>query len=221
MTTRQRFATSIIHWTLTMCVLLAPMTCGGASEQGTRRDTAAGTVSGDTGTATTAPSTTTGTSEVSYDVDPNDVRAALRFDSATNTVTYPIVAGLTSNNSAWNFNGYADGEMTIVVPLNAKVVMPFSNLDGNVPHSFGVIAGTGSTADLAAAPDRQPALPGAITRRYVTGLGSRDRDIVRFTANQAGEFLLVCGVPGHAPGGMWIRFVVSADAQRPEIQTRD
>jgi uncharacterized cupredoxin-like copper-binding protein len=36
-----------------------------------------------------------------------------------------------------------------------------------------------------------------------------------FTANKAGTYLIVCGVPGHATSGMYIRFVVSSDATAP------
>jgi sulfocyanin len=127
------------------------------------------------------------------------------------------VAGLTSANNAWNFNGYANGELTIIVPVGSRVVIPFSNLDGNVPHSFGIIAGGAS--NLVTAPDR-PLVFGAATRRYETGIRSVERDVVRFTASEAGEYLFACGVPGHAAGGMWIRFHVSSSAMRPEIRTR-
>ena len=36
-----------------------------------------------------------------------------------------------------------------------------------------------------------------------------------FTATTPGHFALVCGVPGHAPSGMWIHFDVDADAKVP------
>lgn len=172
--------------------------------------------------ADAAPATTTppaaapsSQSSVDYTVDPQNVRAALKFDSATNTVTYPIISGLTSVNGAWNFNGHYNGSMTIVVPVGANVVMPFANLDGNVPHSFGII--TGSASAMPAAPGA-PSIAGAETKRYVAGLRSTERDVVRFTAGTAGKYLLVCGVPGHAVGGMWIWFEVSATAKRPEIR---
>ena len=154
---------------------------------------------------------------VNYDVDPRNVAEAMQYDSVTRTVTYPIVAGLTSTNNAWNFNGYAEGRMTVVVPVGASVVMPFSNMDGNVPHSFGI------TADD---PRNLPMVPGAIvfpgaeTRRFEAGLRSTERDIVRFTASSAGRYLLICGVPGHAIGGMWIYFEVSRTAQRPAVRVQ-
>lgn len=154
---------------------------------------------------------------VSYDVDPENVQAALQYDSASNTVTYPIVSGLTSANSAWNFNGYAKGNLTLVVPVGATVVLPFSNLDGNVPHSFGI--STERAQNVPAAPSAQAiAFPGAATRRYETGLRATERDIVRFTADKAGRYLLICGVPGHAINGMWVRFEVSATAKRPAVR---
>lgn len=205
-------------WPGIVGILSIVLACQGGGDSMPRVDTAAGAVGPDTMSTAPQPNTS---AEVNYQVDPNNVAAALQWDSTTNTVTYPIVAGLTPTSGAWNFNGYTKGNMTIIVPVGARVVMPFMSLDGNVPHSMGIIAGEPNTATLAAAPDREPALPGAVSRRYVTGIRSTDRDIVRFTANQAGEFLLVCGVPGHAAAGMWIRFTVSADADRPEIRTND
>ncbi|MGI9077220.1 MAG: sulfocyanin-like copper-binding protein [Gemmatimonadaceae bacterium] len=156
------------------------------------------------------PSTSTGPQ-----LDPANLQSSLEYDSATNTVKFPIVAGLTSDNNAWNFNGYSNGKIRIIVPVGAKIEMPFSNMDGNAPHSFGVIAGSASA--MPAAPGKV-VFPGAETRRYEAGMRAGETDIVRFTAVIAGKYLLVCGVPGHATGGMWIWFEVSAKARRPEIR---
>jgi uncharacterized cupredoxin-like copper-binding protein len=38
---------------------------------------------------------------------------------------------------------------------------------------------------------------------------------MKFVADKAGAFLIICGVPGHAAAGMWIRFTVEAGAERP------
>jgi sulfocyanin len=195
--------------TLAVCALItAACQTGEQSETDTARATDSAT------NAPPAPAPTP-QGQVDYTIDPKDVRGALKFDSATNTVTYPIISGLTSVNGAWNFNGHYNGSMTIVVPVGANVVMPFANSDGNVPHSFGIITGTANA--IPAAPGA-PALPGAETKRYVAGLRSTERDVVRFTADKAGMYLLICGVPGHAVGGMWIYFEVSSTAKRPEIR---
>ncbi len=148
-------------------------------------------------------------------VNPDDLAASLAYDSSTNTVTFPIVAGLTPVNNVWNFNGRAKGEMTLTVPLGAKMVMPFVGYDGKVPHSFGITAD--SPKRIPAAPGA-PVFPGAATRSYETGLKANEMDVVRFTADKPGNYLIICGVPGHAVNGMWVRFVVSASTKAPSVK---
>ena len=36
-----------------------------------------------------------------------------------------------------------------------------------------------------------------------------ENDAVTFTADKAGEYALICYVPGHAAAGMWINFTVA------------
>ena len=62
----------------------------------------------------------------------------MRVDESARRVEFDIVAGLTPVNGNWNFNGYANGDMTITVPVGWTVVIEFSNRDANVPHSFYV-----------------------------------------------------------------------------------
>jgi hypothetical protein len=60
----------------------------------------------------------------------------LSYDAATNTVTFELIAG------PFTFNGYRNGEATLVVPPKANIVMNFINKDGT-PHSAIVISGEG------------------------------------------------------------------------------
>ena len=39
---------------------------------------------------------------------------------------------------------------------------------------------------------------------------------MEFIASPAGNYLISCGVPGHGPSGMYIKFVISADAKAPQ-----
>ena len=58
----------------------------------------------------------------------------LSYDSGTKTVKFKLIAGMTGGaKSPYNFNGFTDGEMTLVVPESATVVISFENQDG-VPH---------------------------------------------------------------------------------------
>src|ERR1041384_3315841 len=70
----------------------------------------------------------------SQPIDP----AWLTADTASNTATFELMAGLTGLNGALNFNGFRDGGLTLTVPLGWTVVMHFRNHDGMFPHPAGV-----------------------------------------------------------------------------------
>lgn len=147
-------------------------------------------------------------------IDPKNVAASIQYDAATKTATIPVIAGLTSNAGGWNFNGYARGEMTIVVPVGTKVVMPFYN-DDIVPHSVVIV--TGSASNVPSTPG-DPVFSGAYSNNPINGQMSGKKDDVRFTADKAGKYLMICGVPGHAASGMWVYFEVSATAKAPTVK---
>lgn len=133
-----------------------------------------------------------------------------QYDEAANTVTLDIVAGQTDRVQYWNYNGYVNGEVTVVVPVGAEVTINFSNEDGNgMAHSIGVSSITGSPP---AAPAAEAVFEGAISSNptdLVNATGVGETETLTFTADQAGEYSLLCYVPGHAIGGMWIGFEVS------------
>lgn len=142
-------------------------------------------------------------------VDP----AWLSFDAAAKTAHFQLIAGLTGLNGALNFNGFRDGELTVVVPLGWQAEMDFRNHDGMLSHSAEVIA---PRTPLPAQP-LASAILRAFTIELTTGLPPGGKDIVRFVAEPAGEYLIFCGVPGHGIAGMWIRFRVSATAATPAL----
>jgi len=137
----------------------------------------------------------------------------LSFDKAAKTVRFQLIAGFTGLNGALNFNGFRDGELTLVVPLGWETKIEFRNHDGMLPHSAEVIA---PQTPLPAQPVG-PAIPRAFTLQLATGLPPEGTDVMRFAAQPAGEYLIFCGVPGHGASGMWIRFRVSATAQTPTM----
>jgi len=137
----------------------------------------------------------------------------LSFDTAAKTVRFQLIAGLTGLNGALNFNGFRDGELTLVVPVGWKTEIDFRNHDGMLPHSAQVIA---PQTPLPTQPVG-PAIPRAFTLKLAEGLPSEATDIMRFAAEPAGEYLIFCGVPGHGAAGMWIRLRVSATATTPAL----
>jgi len=138
----------------------------------------------------------------------------LTVDTTTKTATFQLIGGLTGLNGALNFNGFRDGGLTLTVPLNWKVVMHFTNRDGDLPHSAEVIDSTNS---MPAGPV-DPSFPRAMTIRLAQGLESGQEDDIRFVANKVGSYWIFCAVPGHGLAGMWVRFKVSATDKRPTLR---
>lgn len=136
-----------------------------------------------------------------------------QYDEATNTVTLDIVAGSTSDANYWNFNGYTNGEVTVVVPVGATVTVNFSNEDPNMAHSVGVAE---FTSNPPASLPPEPVFEGAISSNPTDMMNSTltgESETIEFTADTAGEYSLACYIPGHAVAGMWIGFTVSDEGE--------
>jgi hypothetical protein len=138
----------------------------------------------------------------------------LSVDSAARTVRFQLIAGLTGANGALNFDGFTDGKLTLVAPVGWQVEIDFRNHDGMLPHSAEIIA---PTTPLPVQPV-DPAIPRAVTLRLAEGLPPEGTDVMRFSAQPVGDYLIFCAVPGHGAAGMWIRFQVSASAKTPALR---
>ncbi|HEY7027100.1 MAG TPA: sulfocyanin-like copper-binding protein [Gemmatimonadales bacterium] len=139
--------------------------------------------------------------------------AWLSYDAAAKTVRFQLIAGLTALNGAFNFNGFYDGGLTLVVPVGWKTQIDFRNHDGRTPHSAEVIAPQTPLPTQSVA----PALPRAFTLKLDEGLPPGTTDTMHFAAQSEGEYLLFCAVPGHGAAGMWIRLRVSETANSPVL----
>ncbi len=135
-----------------------------------------------------------------------------QMDEANQTVHLTITAGLTDAKNYWNFNGATDGKMAITVPAGYSVTIDFVNNDPNMAHSLGVVAAMSGTPS--ATPSPEPVFAGAVTSNptsMMDGTMPGQSETIMFTADTAGEYSLLCFVPGHAATGMWIHFNVSSD----------
>jgi hypothetical protein len=130
----------------------------------------------------------------------------LKYDAASNTVTFELIAG------PFNFNGYTSGGATLVIPPKANVVMNFVNKDGT-PHSAEIISGEGPLPNAAV----EAAIPRAYTNKLLEGLPQEGSDVMRFTVPESGSYRIFCGVPGHGLSGMWIWMRVDASAKTPSF----
>jgi hypothetical protein len=130
----------------------------------------------------------------------------LSYDAATNTVTFELVAG------PFTFNGFRNGEATLVVPPKANIVMNFVNKDGT-PHSAIVISGEGPIPNAAS----DPAIPRAYTNKVMEGLPQEASDVMRFPVPESGTYRIFCGVPGHGLSGMWIWMKIDPAVKAPSF----
>jgi len=160
--------------------------------------------------ATPAPAAVPATA--SPDVTVNEF---MSYDPAAKTVALKLFAAHGSVNGGLNFNGGAAGSVTITVPPGWSISWTFKNEDA-IPHSAIVLA---NKMPFPAQP-QDPAIPRAYTNDVTAGLMTGKMDQTTFKAASAAQYVIACGVPGHAPSGMWIHFDVSADAKVPTYTTK-
>lgn len=143
------------------------------------------------------------------------VNEFLSYDPAAKTIALKLFAAHGSVNGGMNFNGNSNGSATITVPAGWSVSWMFKNEDA-IPHSAIILA---NKQPFPAQP-QDPAIARAYTNDVTAGLATGKTDQTTFKAQTAGEYVIACGVPGHAPSGMWIHFNVSADAKVPTYTTK-
>jgi hypothetical protein len=147
-------------------------------------------------TPTAATSTTPAAADSEY----------LKWDPATKTVTFKLVAG------PFDFNHFTNGGGTLTVPAGSTNVWNFLQNDGT-PQSAEVASGTGPVPNSGG----DPAIPRAYTNKVVEGLVQGATDVIRFTAPDTGSYRIICGVPGHALSGMWIWLKIDPAANAPSF----
>lgn len=131
-------------------------------------------------------------------------------DEANRTVHMTVTAGLTDVQNYWNFNGYINGGMRITVPEGYTVTIDLVNNDPVMAHSLII----SSQTDNLAMPGTTPAFEGAATSNPTSMTEATmpgETESITFTASAAGNYTMICLVPGHAAVGMWIWFDVSSD----------
>ena len=138
----------------------------------------------------------------------------LVVDHDAETVEIELVAGQSSGNNYWNFNGVHGGAGQITVPAGYEVTINLVNQDPNMAHSVGV--GERQATYPANFSAVQPVFEGAVTSNPTSLTESTlpgETESITFTADAAGDYALICYVTGHAAAGMWLPFTVSADGE--------
>jgi sulfocyanin SoxE-like protein len=139
------------------------------------------------------------------------VNEFLSYDAQARTATLLLVAGYNGLNDALNYNGGAHGSQGVSVPLGWSVHVAITNRASDLQHSAIVVR------QVLPPPEEMttPAFAGALVARLEEGVAEGDTTSFDFVADRVGRYMLACGVPGHAQGGMWMRFTVSPDIDRP------
>jgi sulfocyanin len=130
---------------------------------------------------------------------------ALAPGQGAQAAQFSIVAAQTPANGENNYNGTSNGKLVLTVPVGATVQITFKN-QGSLPHSLQVIP---PVKPLPATALGAPAFPGAQIPNPQAGIMKGQTVNVQFTATKAGNYLMICGFPGHALLGMYATFVVA------------
>jgi hypothetical protein len=129
-----------------------------------------------------------------------------------------VIAGSTSVNNGFNFDGYYNGQATFTVPRYWSMFIEFKN-DAALPHSAAI-----TTGHVAPATILNGVLGPLATANAKVGTTGKAWQIIGggglgVIADTAGKFYLSCLVPGHLQSGMWDNFVVSPTATAPALTT--
>ncbi len=137
-----------------------------------------------------------------------------QVDEGAQTVQIDLVAGASSANNYWNFQGFYGGDGGITVPEGYEVTINLINEDPNMGHSVGVDELSSSWPSNFS--DINPVFDGAVTENPTSMTESTlpgETESITFVADAAGEYAIVCYVVGHAAAGMWMPFTVSAEGE--------
>ena len=140
-------------------------------------------------------------------------------DNAARTVSLTLIAGETSANNYWNYNGATNGSLAITVPEGYAVTIVQVNRDPNMAHSVGILP---LPANFAMPPQPNPVFAGAITQNPTSMIDATmpgETESITFVASEEGTYALVCLIPGHSAVGMWLYFIV-ADGGQAGVQSR-
>lgn len=141
-------------------------------------------------------------------------------NNSANKTVFLTIAVLTSGPT-FNFNGTSNGQLKIYIPAGWSVYVKFVN-EQSLPHNLILLQNTTATPSN---PDvgqfgKILYVVGASTSNYQTsGISSGQLDSGLWGPLNAGTYMLVCGILGHAQSGMWSVVIVSSNVTTPYATT--
>jgi hypothetical protein len=135
-------------------------------------------------------------------------------DPAAKTVT--IALRVTREGDGPRINGHRNGDLRIVVPLGQTVQWDWRNADSTSPHSLVVMV----QREKLPTEGGRAAFSNAMSRMVTAGLAAGQDDRTTFTADEAGWYWLLCGVPGHAIAGEYLELRVDPEATTAGVKVK-
>jgi len=142
---------------------------------------------------------------------PVRVNEFLTYDARSRTVSLQLIAGYNGLNGSLNYNGATNGSHGLYVPTGWRIHVAVTNRDSDLQHSAIVVQ---KVLPPPIEPS-EPAFPAAALPRLDEGLQEDETETLDFIADRAGQYMIACGVPGHAQAGMWLQLAVSNGLKVP------
>jgi hypothetical protein len=147
----------------------------------------------------------------------SETPAWLVADTAGRTVTIALqVTPPPAGGGPALLNGHHNGALQIVVPLGWTVQWDWRNADSVSAHSLVVMA----EREKLPLEGGRAAFTNALTRNVPGGLAAGQGDRTTFTAEEAGWYWLLCGVPGHAIAGEFLGLRVDPEAKTASVKAK-
>jgi hypothetical protein len=147
---------------------------------------------------------------------PGGPDAWLSSDSASRTASIRLEVTQPAGSQSALLNGHRAGAVQIVVPLNWTVSWEWQSADSSATHSLVVM----TEREKLPTEGGRPAFDNAMTRSLAAGLAVGQKDQTTFTADQAGWYWMLCGVPGHALAGEYIGLRVDPEAKSATVKLK-
>lgn len=136
---------------------------------------------------------------------PPDPQRFMQIDRPGRAVVLTLIGGYPVTDYQFNFNGYSNGQLQVVVPVGWTLTVQCSNR-GTVRNSCAVVKDRSSG----------PVDPAWATPEPLTGLAPGASASFSFTPTSPGSYRIASLVQGHEASGMWTRLTVTP-AGEPSI----
>jgi len=145
---------------------------------------------------------------------PVRVNEFLTYDRRSRTVSLQLIAGYNGLNGSLNYNGATHGSHGLYVPTGWRIHVAVTNRDSDLQHSAIVV----QRVLPPPIEPTEPAFPAAALPQLDEGLPEDETGTLDFIADRAGQYMIACGVPGHAQAGMWLQLSVANGLKVPEYR---